>query len=56
MIYLDNAATTPVFPSAAAAAMDAMTENYGNPSSIHKAGQAAKRVLYDARKTLAPLA
>ena len=56
MIYLDNAATTPVFPSAAAAAMDAMTENYGNPSSIHKAGQAAKKVLYDARKILAPLA
>lgn len=40
-IYLDNAATTPVCPEAAKAAVEAMTGGYGNPSSRHTRGQAA---------------
>lgn len=33
MHYLDNAATTPVRPEAVQAAVQAMTEGWGNPSS-----------------------
>ena len=32
MIYLDHAATTPVCPEAAQAALEAMTHGFGNPS------------------------
>lgn len=43
--YLDNAATTPVRPEAAQAALEAMTEGWGNPSSQYALGkQAADRV------------
>lgn len=40
-IYLDFAATTPVCPQAAMAAMAAMTEGFGNPSSGYPLGTAA---------------
>ena len=44
-IYLDHAATTRVLPEAAQAALRVMTEDYGNPSSLHHLGvQAAKEV------------
>ena len=39
--YLDNAATTRVCPEAARAALEVMTEGFGNPSSGHAAGRAA---------------
>ena len=43
--YLDNAATTPVRPEAAQAALGAMTEGWGNPSSQYALGkQAADRM------------
>ena len=51
--YLDNAATTRVCPEAAEAALRAMTENYGNPSSTHAKGREARKLLEDSRKTLA---
>ena len=41
MIYLDNAATTRVCPEAAQAALAAMTEDFGNPSSRYAHGAAA---------------
>ena len=37
-VYLDNAATTRVCPEAARAALEAMTEGYGNPSSGYELG------------------
>ena len=40
-IYLDNAATTRVCPEAVSAAVSAMTEDYGNPSSLHYLGTQA---------------
>ena len=52
-IYLDNAATTRVCPAAAEAAMRAMTEVYGNPSSTHRVGREARRLLEDSRKQIA---
>ncbi|GAB3608202.1 cysteine desulfurase family protein [Humibacter ginsengiterrae] len=51
-VYLDHAATTPVLPEAIEAYTRALTE-VGNPSSIHSAGQLAKRTLEDAREQLA---
>ena len=43
--YLDNAATTPVRPESAQAALEAMTEGWGNPSSQYALGkQAADRM------------
>ena len=48
--YLDNAATTKVCDEAAQAALAAMTENYGNPSSTHTKGREANRLLENARK------
>ena len=48
-IYLDNAATTKVCPEAARAALEAMTEHYGNPSSTHRLGREAKKCLDAAR-------
>ena len=51
-VYLDHAATTPVLPRAIEAYTRALTE-VGNPSSIHSAGQTAKRLLEDARESVA---
>ena len=52
-IYLDNSATTKVYKQAAEAAFDVMTENYGNPSSLHMKGVEAERILEEARKEIA---
>lgn len=51
-IYLDNSATTKVCREAADAMMDMLTNNYGNPSSIHKKGTEASRALENARSAL----
>ncbi|AMM33319.1 cysteine desulfurase [Sinomonas atrocyanea] len=51
-VYLDHAATTPVTPAALAAYTGQIARG-GNPSSLHAAGQAARRVLEDARESLA---
>jgi cysteine desulfurase len=44
-IYLDANATSPVLPSAIAAAVEAMEASFGNPSSSHATGLRAKRIL-----------
>ena len=51
--YLDNAATTAVCPEAAEAAVRAMVECYGNPSSTHTRGREAARLLSSARADVA---
>lgn len=51
--YLDNSATTRVCPEAAQAALHAMTEVYGNPSSTHTVGREAKRLLDSSRGQVA---
>ena len=51
--YLDNSATTRVCPEAAEAALKAMTEVYGNPSSTYTKGREAKALLDAARKQVA---
>ncbi len=52
MIYLDANATEPLRPEARQAALEAMRTG-GNPASIHAAGRAARRILEDARETVA---
>ena len=51
-VYLDWNATTPLRPEARAA-MAAAWDESGNPSSIHAAGRAARRLVEDARATVA---
>ena len=45
MIYLDNAATTKVIPESAQGVSYAMTEAFGNPSSLHGMGVEAERLI-----------
>lgn len=52
MIYLDANATEPLRPAAQKTACAAM-EAAGNPSSIHQYGRAARRILENARDSLA---
>lgn len=51
-VYLDHAATTPMRPEAIAAYTEAMGV-VGNPASIHSQGQQARRMLEEARETVA---
>ncbi|MBT2569136.1 cysteine desulfurase family protein [Planococcus sp. ISL-110] len=52
-IYLDHAATSPMHPEVVSAFSEALGTVYGNPSSIHGTGRAARKALDDARKLLA---
>jgi cysteine desulfurase len=54
-IYLDHNATTPVDPEVFAAMTPYFTEKFGNPSSAHSFGQAAKFALDEAREEVAAL-
>lgn len=51
--YLDNSATTPVLKEAAEKAVYIMTEEFGNPSSLHGRGFSAKQQLEAARGIIA---
>jgi len=53
MHYLDNAATTQTLPEAVQAAVQAMTQVYGNPSSLHAMGLQASHLLTQSRNTVA---
>ncbi|MDX2375775.1 cysteine desulfurase [Microbacterium sp. LRZ72] len=53
MLYLDNAATTPVHPEALEAMMPFLTSEFGNPSSHHSVGERAAAALADARASVA---
>ena len=53
MIYLDNAATTPVIPAALEAAWPYLTGEFGNPSSTHELGSRASMALENARSRVA---
>ena len=50
--YLDHAATTALLPEAAEAWRDAASR-VGNPSSLHAAGRASRRVVEEARESIA---
>ena len=52
-IYFDNAATTKVCDEAAKAAFMAMTETYGNPSSLHNKGLEIEKLIKKSRESVA---
>ncbi len=51
--YWDNSATTKPSDEVIQTVMKMLSENYGNPSSLHRKGIEAERVLKDARQTVA---
>lgn len=53
MIYLDNAATTPVRPEVVEVIHHAMVEFYGNPSSVYQLGKTVKHELMLAKQAIA---
>lgn len=54
-VYLDNSATTPVFPQVISIMNKVMQDEYGNPSSLHRRGTGAARIMEAARRTIAEL-
>ena len=54
-VYLDNSATTRVFPEVAELMTKIMCVDYGNPSSLHRKGMEAERYLTYAKQTFAKL-
>jgi cysteine desulfurase len=54
-IYLDYNATTPVDPAVAKAMQPYILHHYGNPSSTHAYGQAAREAVESARARIAAL-
>ena len=52
-VYFDNSATTRVAPEVLESMMPFLTDEYGNPSSIHFMGDAAAAALRKARKQVA---
>ena len=53
VIYLDHAATTPVRPEVREAMSAPLDWAFGNPSSVHSAGRAARALVDEARDRLA---
>lgn len=51
--YFDNSATTAPCCEAVKAVTDAMTNCWGNPSSLHRSGNAAKELLDSSRESIA---
>ncbi len=55
MIYLDNAASTPISDKVLEEMLPYLKDNYGNPSSIHRFGRIATRAIDASRKKIAEL-
>lgn len=55
IIYLDNAATTPAAPEAAAAMQPYFSDLFGNPATLYRTGTTAARAVDTAREQLAAL-
>ena len=53
MIYLDNAATSPVLEGVSEKMYEILKNEYGNPSSLHNMGMRAEEIIEDARDTIA---
>lgn len=52
-VYLDNAATTKPHPTVVEAVTRALTADFGNPSSLHRKGLDAERIVRAAREAVA---
>ena len=55
MIYLDNAASTPIHEEVLDSMLPYLKENFGNPSSIHRYGRIAHKAIDKARRQIADL-
>lgn len=55
MIYLDNAATTQVYPEVLEAMLPYFTEHYGNASSVYSFAGRSRQAVEDARRGLAEM-
>lgn len=53
MVYLDYNATTPLCPEAREAMLPFLDGHFGNPSSVHAEGRAARAAVDDARERMA---
>lgn len=51
-VYLDNAATTPMAPEVIERMAQVMSQNFGNPSSIHSFGRDSKAIIEIARREI----
>ncbi len=54
-VYFDHNATTPLHPAARDAMLPWLGERFGNPSSLHQPGKAARQAVADARRNVARL-
>lgn len=54
-IYFDNAATTPIDKEVVEVMLPILTEQFGNPSSIHAHGRKTRAIIENARKSVAKL-
>jgi cysteine desulfurase len=54
-IYFDNAATTPIDKEVVDVMLPILTEQFGNPSSIHAHGRKTRAIIENARKSVAKL-
>lgn len=53
--YLDNAASTPMYPEAIEAMMPYLNQYFGNPSAIHHHGRVLRAAIENSRKKIAQL-
>lgn len=53
MIYLDNAATTPIHPDVIKAMLPYLDKQYGNPSGIYEFAEKSKLAINEVRKIIA---
>lgn len=53
MIYLDNSSTTQVKAEVAEKTVNAMTKDFGNPSSLHRLGLNAEKIVKESRAIIA---
>ena len=51
-VYLDNSATTRPYDEVSQAVYNTMTQNYANPSSLHRLGKYAEDIVTGARETI----
>ena len=54
-VYMDNAAATRLLPEAREAMLPFLGDDFGNPSSLHEWGDAAREALDTAREQVAGL-
>jgi len=53
VVYLDNAATTPIAPEVVEAMLPVLKDGFGNPSSTHSFGRKSKALIETSRRSIA---